>query len=58
MAEETEEKKIDETIPGGRYIVGDRVVNAFGDEIGKAEKAELKVDATPEPAKATTKKDK
>lgn len=49
MAEETE-KKIDETVPGGRYIVGDRVVNANGEEIDKASKADLKVDATPEEA--------
>lgn len=35
-AEEKAEDKtdrIDETVPGGRYIVGDKVVNANGEEI-------------------------
>jgi hypothetical protein len=48
MADDNEPKEIDETVPGGRYIVGDRVVNAHGEEIGKAEKADLKIDATPD----------
>lgn len=28
--------QIDETVPGGRYIVGDRVVNSEGEDIGSA----------------------
>jgi hypothetical protein len=35
---------IDETVPGGRYIVGESVVNAHGEEIGKASKADTKVE--------------
>lgn len=34
------EKKIDETIPGGRYIVGDKYVDANGNAIGTVEARE------------------
>lgn len=30
------EKRIDETVPGGRYIVGDKVVDATGKVLGDA----------------------
>lgn len=41
MTAEQEERasdpnQIDETVPGGRYIVGDRVVNAEGEDLGSA----------------------
>lgn len=29
-AEEAEQRKADETVPGGRYMVGDQLVNAEG----------------------------
>lgn len=32
-ATEDAPKRIDETVPGGRYIVGDKVVNAEGKEL-------------------------
>jgi hypothetical protein len=41
--------QIDETVPGGRYIVGDVIQNAHGEEIGKVSKADQKVDSAPEP---------
>jgi len=28
-----QEKSLDETVPGGRYQVGDKIVNANGEEI-------------------------
>lgn len=31
MPDKKEERKLDETVPGGIYIVGDRVVNANGE---------------------------
>lgn len=31
--------KIDETVPGGKYIVGDRFVDAEGKDLGPAGKA-------------------
>lgn len=44
------EKKIDETIPGGKYIVGDNYVNAEGEVLGpvKAEKTAGKREDYPE----------
>jgi hypothetical protein len=41
--------QIDETVPGGKYIQGDRYVNADGEDLGAASKSELKADATPAP---------
>jgi hypothetical protein len=62
MSQLTEEQRakvedpdqLDETVPGGRYIVGDRVVNAHGEDLGAAAKSDLKVEApeaqpTPQP---------
>ncbi|MCA1589172.1 MAG: hypothetical protein LC734_02035 [Acidobacteria bacterium] len=42
MAEET--KKHDETVPGGRYILGDRFVDADGKDLGPASAKDLKVE--------------
>lgn len=35
IAQEAEEKKLDETVPGGRYKVGTQLVNANGEPIKK-----------------------
>jgi len=40
MAEPKEDKPIDETVPGGRYEVGGRVVDADGNELKKAQSSE------------------
>jgi hypothetical protein len=32
---EAEAHPLDETVPGGRYKVGDRIVNSEGDAVGK-----------------------
>ncbi len=32
-SQQAEEKQLDETVPGGRYKVGDRLVNADGEEV-------------------------
>ena len=53
MAEE-KENKIDETVPGGKYIVGDRFVIANGEDLGPTKKADLKVDSTAETEEETT----
>lgn len=40
MADEQTPKKLDETVPGGRYELADgRIVNADGKEIGKSKTA-------------------
>lgn len=46
--DEVEVKKLDETVPGGRYIVGGRVVNAEGEPIEDAPVAEKKSKKTDE----------
>lgn len=38
IAAETEEKKLDKTVDGGKYIVGDRYVDADGKDLGPAPK--------------------
>lgn len=38
-AEEAEIKALDETVPGGAYQVGDRLVDAWGKDLGAAPEA-------------------
>lgn len=45
----TEEKKQDETIPGGRYIQGENYINANGEIIGKVTERQIEND-NPVPA--------
>jgi hypothetical protein len=50
-----DEKKLDETVPGGKYIVGDRYVDASGKDLGpvsaKGKKAGAEDEADEEPKK-------
>lgn len=52
------EKKIDETVPGGKYIVGDRYVNANGDDLGPVAASKEKAPKEPKEPKEPNTTDK